>query len=55
VVSLSHLEEVAGGIAGKMRYWLMSDQALADYRADPQIKGFELQISACSWRERFAE
>ena len=51
LVSLAHLEKIAGGSAEGMRYWQMTDECLSDYRADPLIKGFELQTAACSWRD----
>ena len=55
VLPLSRLEQVAGGTVGKKRYWQMSDRRLTEYRADPLIKMFELQTSACSWREAHAQ
>jgi hypothetical protein len=46
LVSLAHLEEIAGGVAGGMRYWQMTEKCLKDYRIDPKIEGFEL-----SWKD----
>jgi hypothetical protein len=51
VLPLTRLLEIAGGTVGKMRYWQMDDGHLAEYRADPLVKQFELQISVCSWRD----
>jgi len=51
LVSLAHLEKIAGGSAEGMRYWQMTDKCLSGYRADPLIKGFELQTAVCSWRD----
>jgi hypothetical protein len=55
VLPLSHVEVVAGGRIGEMRYWQMSDQCLDKYYADPLIKRFEIQTSDCSWRDESAK
>jgi hypothetical protein len=52
LVSLAHLEEIAGGSVDMMRYWQMSERCLAAYRADPFVQGFELRTAACSWRDK---
>ena len=52
ILQLDHLEQVAGGSPGGMRYWQMTDPCLAKYRVDPLVKGFELVTAACSWRDR---
>lgn len=51
VLLLDHLEQVAGGAKGGTRYWQMNERCLAEYQADPLIKGFQLQTLACSWRD----
>jgi hypothetical protein len=50
LVSLAHLENIAGGKGEGMRYWQMTAKSMAAYKADAFIKGFELQVTACSWR-----
>lgn len=52
LLPLEHLVKVAGGSARGMQYWGMSDRHLADYRNDPLVRGFELRIAACSWRDK---
>lgn len=51
LLSLAHLEKVAGGTGDGMRYWQMSDQRIAEYGTDPLVRGFELRTVKCSWRE----
>jgi hypothetical protein len=52
LISLDHLERIAGGAEDGMRFWQMSDKCLSAYRADALIKGFELHITECSWRNK---
>jgi hypothetical protein len=51
LLPLAHLERTAIGSAHGMRYWQMSERSLPQYRADPLMRGFELRIEACSWRD----
>jgi hypothetical protein len=51
VLPLDHLEVVAGGARGAQRYWRMGSKDISRYEADPQIQGFSLQTTSCSWRD----
>jgi hypothetical protein len=51
VLSLDHLESVAGGTPGTKRYWRMGSKDISRYDADPLIQGFVLQTASCSWRD----
>ena len=53
LISLAHLECIATGADDGMRYWQMTDKCLDAYKADALIKGFELHVAACSWRDNF--
>lgn len=55
LVPLARLLEIAGGSHEGMRYWLMAERNLAEYRADPLVQRFELHTAACSWRDKIAE
>jgi hypothetical protein len=52
MLSLDHLEAVAGGTLGAQRYWRMGSKDISRYAADPLIQGFILQTTSCSWRDR---
>lgn len=51
VLSLDHLMKVAGGTPGGQRYWRMGDKDIRRYAADPEILGFVLETTSCSWRD----
>jgi hypothetical protein len=51
LLSLDHLETVAGGTPGGLRYWRMGGKDLSRYTADPLIRRFVLQTASCSWRD----
>ena len=55
LIPVTRLLEIAGGSPDGTRYWLMTDRKLAEYRADPLVKRFELHTAACSWRDKSAE
>lgn len=52
MLSLDHLEAVAGGTPGAQRYWRMGSKDISRYVADPSIQGFILQTTSCSWRDK---
>lgn len=51
LLSLDHLATVAGGASAGQRYWRMGGKDVGRYAADPQIRGFVLQTTSCSWRD----
>jgi hypothetical protein len=51
ILSLDHLETVAGGTPGGQRYWRMGGKDISRYSADLLIRGFVLQTASCSWRD----
>lgn len=50
LVPLEHLEAIAGGASGGMRYWRMRETDLGTYVHDDRIRSFTLTITSCSWR-----
>jgi hypothetical protein len=49
LLSLDRLETIATGKKGGQRYWLMSSSRLDEYRADPEIRWFELELTKSHW------
>ena len=55
MTTLAHLREVAGGTPEGNRYWKMGGKRVELYRNDPLIEIFEMEVTACSWRDRQPE